>query len=62
MFGKYLTVFIVGAALLGGSSFGYFQDTFDGPGLDVRWTNDNSPSNPPGSEIAVVSGQAVGGW
>lgn len=39
---------------------GSFTDTFDGPELDSRWTNDNSPSNPVGSDIAIVAGQAVG--
>jgi len=61
MIRQHFAVFIIGAALLAGSSFGYFQDTFDGPGLDARWTNDNSPGNPGGSDIAIVSGQAVGG-
>ena len=39
---------------------GDFMDAFDGPGLDARWTSDNSPSNPVGSDIAIVAGQAVG--
>ena len=42
-------------------SYDSFEDTFDGPALDPRWTNDNSPGNPSDSEIAIVSGQAVGG-
>ena len=36
----------------------YFVDSFNGPDIDPRWTNDNSPSNPADSDITIVIGRA----
>ena len=37
--------------LMSATSYGYFMDNFDGAGLDARWTEDNSPQNPAGSQF-----------
>jgi len=51
---------LLAVGLLTPAAWGFFADAFDGPGLDARWVSDNSPTNPLGSDIGIVSGQAVG--
>lgn len=41
--------------LMAATSFGYFVDNFDTGSLDARWTEDNSPQNPAGSEFEFTT-------